>query len=330
MARRLTDNLTSRYFEAYNRMASKKARRRIVAYVESYDDVFFWRTVLSEFEDDSRYFEIKLPCRNKLTKGKKSVLKNELCTKVGESMIGCVDADFDYLLQGRTSTSRYILDNPYVFHTYVYAIENYQCYAPSLHDVCVMATLNDEPVFDFERWLKDFSEVCYPLFLWLVWAYRTDNYTVFSMSDFNLVADMGRSSMGSTGSAMHHLQEKVRQKISWLKRKFPDKEDDVVALGDELLSLGVTPQTTYLYIQGHHLFDNIVGPMLGKVCSSLRRDREEDIKKTAVHYTQMNNELSSYEHSLQDVKDMLRRNTGYRSSPEFCRLQSDIRSFLNL
>ena len=56
---------------AANKLASKKARRRIVAYVESYDDVFFWRTVLGRFEDDTRYFEVMLPTRDKLERGKK-------------------------------------------------------------------------------------------------------------------------------------------------------------------------------------------------------------------------------------------------------------------
>ena len=40
---------------------------------------------------------------------------------------------YDYLLQGATHTSRYIINNKYVFHTYAYAIENYQCYAEALH-----------------------------------------------------------------------------------------------------------------------------------------------------------------------------------------------------
>ena len=40
MANRLKDQLNSKYFEAANALTSKKARRRIVAYVESYDDVY--------------------------------------------------------------------------------------------------------------------------------------------------------------------------------------------------------------------------------------------------------------------------------------------------
>ena len=74
----LKDNLNSRYFEAANKLTSKQARHRIVAYVESYDDVYFWRTVLSRFEDDTRYFEVMLPSHKKLERGKKAVLMNFL------------------------------------------------------------------------------------------------------------------------------------------------------------------------------------------------------------------------------------------------------------
>ena len=67
MAKRLTDNINSQFFEAANKMTSKKARRKIVAYVESYDDVFFWRSVLGKFENEKRYFDIMLPTRNQHT-----------------------------------------------------------------------------------------------------------------------------------------------------------------------------------------------------------------------------------------------------------------------
>ena len=145
MGKRLSDNLSSLYIGAANRLKPKKARRKIVAYVESYDDVSFWRTLLGEFEDDTRYFEVMLPSKTTLAKGKKSVLMNELGSQLGQNMIACVDSDYDYLLQGATHTSRYIINNKYVFHTYAYAIENYQCYSGALHEVCVMATLNDHP-----------------------------------------------------------------------------------------------------------------------------------------------------------------------------------------
>ena len=48
MATSLRDNLTSSYFNAAHKLYSKKARRRIIAYVESYDDVAFWFFNLSQ------------------------------------------------------------------------------------------------------------------------------------------------------------------------------------------------------------------------------------------------------------------------------------------
>ena len=97
MGKRLSDNLSSLYIGAANRLKPKKARRKIVAYVESYDDVSFWRTLLGEFEDDTRYFEVMLPSKTTLAKGKKSVLMNELGSQLGQNMIACVDSDYDYL-----------------------------------------------------------------------------------------------------------------------------------------------------------------------------------------------------------------------------------------
>ena len=47
MGKRLSDNLSSAYIDAANRLNGKRARRKIIAYVEAYDDIFFWRTVLA-------------------------------------------------------------------------------------------------------------------------------------------------------------------------------------------------------------------------------------------------------------------------------------------
>ena len=122
MATSLRHNLTSAYLDAAHKFSSKKGRRRIVAYVESYDDIAFWRS---------------------LAKGKKMVLMNTLnTTELGRSLIACVDSDYDFLLQGATNVSRKINRNPYIFQTYGYAIENFHCFAESLHEVCVTSLIS--------------------------------------------------------------------------------------------------------------------------------------------------------------------------------------------
>jgi hypothetical protein len=330
MHSRLKDNLNSKYFEAANSLTSKNARRRIVAYVESYDDIYFWRTVLSEFEDDKRFFEVMLPSKGNLTRGKKSVLMNFLEGEpLGRDMIACVDADYDYLIQGRTHQSRKVLESPYVFHTYVYAIENFQCYAPSLHNVCVSVTLNDHRIFDFRAYFAQFSEALFPLFVWSIMFYRNGNYPKFSITDLNRIADPGGFNVYNPEPSLANIRRKVRTKINDLQRLFPEAKEEYLATKESLKALGVTPQTTYLYIQGHHLFDTVVSPMLSKVCNLLRQERQNEIYHASAHKTQKRNEMSCYENSLQDIKVMLKKNTGYMSSEQFRRVQEDIRNYLD-
>ena len=330
MSIRLKDNLNSKYFEAANSLTSKNARRRIVAYVESYDDIYFWRTVLSEFEDDKRFFEVMLPSKGNLTRGKKSVLMNFLEGEpLGRDMIACVDADYDYLIQGRTHQSRKVLESPYVFHTYVYAIENFQCYAPSLHNVCVSVTLNDHRIFDFRAYFAQFSEALFPLFVWSIMFYRNGNYPKFSITDLNRIADPGGFNVYNPEPSLANIRRKVRTKINDLQRLFPNAKEEYIATKESLKALGVTPQTTYLYIQGHHLFDTVVSPMLSKVCNLLRQERQNEIYHASAHKTQKRNEMSCYENSLQDIKVMLKKNTGYMSSEQFRQVQEDIRNYLD-
>ena len=328
MSSRLIDNIDSRYFEAANALRGKRARRRIVAYVESYDDIYFWRTVLSRFEDEKRYFEVMLPSKVNLTRGKKSVLMNFVGDHVGPDMIACVDADYDYLLQGVTEQSRRVIRSPYVFHTYVYAIENYQCYAPSLHDVCVAVTLNDHRIFDFQDYFRQYSEACFPLFVWSVWAYRTGHHGRFSLSDFNRVADPGGFTVQNPQVSIEHMRRKVKTKVHELQRQFPNNKEAYLKVKDDLLALGITPQTTYLYMQGHHLFDTVVAPILTKVCNLLRQERQTEIYRSQAHRTQKRNEMSCSENSQQDVKSMLKKNTGYLQSERFVQLQEDVRRYL--
>ena len=330
MPKKLKDNINNRYFEAANALTSKKARHRIVAYVESYDDIYFWRTVLSEFENEKRYFEVMLPSKINLTRGKKSVLMNFLeGAPLGKDMIACVDADYDYLIQGRTAQSRRVLDSPYVFHTYVYAIENFQCYAPSLHNVCVSVTLNDHRIFDFREYFRQFSEALFPLFVWSIMLYRNGNYTKFSISDFNRIADPGGLSVQNPEPSIANVKRKVRTKINDLQRQFPEAKDEYLATKEDIKALGVTAQTTYLYIQGHHLFDTVASPLLSKVCNLLRQERQNEIYHASAHKTQKRNEMTCYENSLQDIKVMLKKNTGYMTSEPFRRLQADVRKYLD-
>lgn len=309
-------------------MRPKGARRRIVAYVESFDDVLFWRNVLSNFEDDKVGFEVMLPSRNTLAKGKKVAIMNILKGKLGSNMIACVDADYDYLMQGRTEASHVVCNNPYVFHTYAYAIENFQCYAPSLHKVCVMATLNDRDAFDFEGFLKEFSKTLYPLFVWSIWCYRNGEHRAFSMADMNGVFAMGDVNLLHPYRSIDKMRGRVNRAVAWLQRNFPKAKEDYSDLKAELGALGVTPENVYMYVRGHDIFDSVVGPLVTSVCEVLRREREREIRKLATSSKQMENELAGYQHCTSPADFMLRKQSGFTDAPQYKQVLDDIRRFV--
>ena len=330
MSKRLTDNINSQYFEAANRMAPKKARRKIVAYVESYDDVFFWRTVLARFEDETRYFDIMLPTRNQhLDRGKKAAISN-MVKGVGKDMIACVDADYDYIMQGETEMSRQILESPYIFHTYAYAIENLQCYARGLHEACVMVTLNDRNIFNFERFLDSYSQAIWPLFVWHIAFVRRRQMTMhFDMAEFNKVVVLPSVRIQNPQWAIEYLGKKVRAKIFQLERRFPKLKSEIDDEARRLNALGIDAHNTYLYVQGHHLFDLVVTPVVQTVCDQLRNERENEIRDKAVHSEQARTEMACYENSLGKVKMMMKKNTFYQFSPEFQKIQADVEKYLS-
>ncbi|MBE6291593.1 MAG: DUF4435 domain-containing protein [Bacteroidales bacterium] len=330
MAKKLTENVSSLYIEASNNLRPKTARRRIVAYVESYDDVSFWSHLLSEYNTDKYYFQVMLPSKTSLAKGKKVAMMNELGQGLGQHMIACVDSDYDYLIQGMTATSKRIIHSPYVLHTYAYAIENYQCYAESLHGVCVQSTLNDRAMIDFAAFFGLYSRIIYPLFVWNIWFYRKHILSVFSMQDFCRVVRLDPISVQHPEDALEQLRVRVEKKIHWLSRRYPAAIDELERMKDEFAGLGVSPENTYMYIQGHHLKEQVVLKLLTPVCVRLRRERELEIRNLACHAQQYRNELTAYHHSLQSVESVLRKNTNYEDAPTYKMIQRDVERLLKL
>ena len=121
----------------------------------------------------------------------------------------------------------------------------------------------------------------------------------------------------------------MNRKLSWLQQNIKDAKGKLTALKQELSDLGLHKDNTYLFIQGHHLMENVVDAALTPVCTILRREREKDIKLLGRNNTQqMNNELACYSHSQFQPEQMLRRNTQYKDCETYQRLRSHIERFL--
>ncbi len=265
---KLIEKLNSDYFEARNALNLRKGQI-IEVFVENEADVPFWKDIFNRFGQSNVQTKIHPASKDSLARGKQTVLKQ----KAGKFLLLCVDSDYDYLFDGATKQSEQIKLNPFIFQTYAYAIENYQCIAENLQQVVLEATLNDDAeLFDFTGFMERFSEIVYELWVYTCYYERqsqqsgsnsleTKNWwDAIKLSNKIDIADSGKREL-------ENLQTVVTEQLKSLP------EIDSVSLHtfkQELQQLGLEPSNTYLFIQGHLLCKKIISRLLRQVCYLLQ------------------------------------------------------------
>jgi uncharacterized protein YlaN (UPF0358 family) len=325
-----------RNLEAYNPaqlpdiLPPEDDRYLVHVYVEGYEDVAFWRSIFDHFRNPYLRFEISVPNRDDLPKGKK-VLMSMLDKVDKDRVLLCVDSDFDYLFDGATEQSRDVLGADNMFHTYTYATENYLCYAPSLRNVCVKATKNDTRIFDFERFMAAYSEIIYPLFLWYVYSAQLSSERVFTLAEFRASVRLGFVDIRDNGEhTLAWLERNVERRREALERDNPDMRDAILSLGEQLVGRGVERDNCYLFMHGHTLMDNVTMPLLNAVCDKLRQLSVAKINNSKVEGVALKNELQNYTNTLRSIRDVLLDNENYTSCPLYKRLRDDIQTYLDV
>ena len=302
-------------------------QRLVKVYVEGYEDVAFWRGIFDHFQNPYLRFEISVPDRGDLPKGKKVLLGT--IPRSSEELLLCVDSDFDYLFAGRTEQSREVLGARYMFHTYAYATENYLCYAPSLHNVCVKATKNDTRIFDFVQFMHDYSCTIYPLFIWYAFSAQLASENVFPLVDFKASVRLGYLDLEQNGArTIEWLRRNVEKREKLLCQRNPRMIEPMKRFEEQLRERGVKPENTYLFMHGHTLMDNVVMILLNSVCEKLRAMSIARITASQKQGVALKNEMSNYTNSLRSIRDVLLDNENYTKCPLYKRLQRDIERYI--
>ena len=303
-------------------------KKVVKVFVEGYEDVAFWRGIFDNFPNPYLRFEISVPTRKDLPKGKKVLLS--MSDRASEEMLLCMDSDFDYLFDDEDEMSRKIVESPYMFHTYTYATENYLCYAPSLHNVCVKAVKNDAHIFDFERFMADYSRTIYPLFLWYAYSASRRTENVFTLVDFKAAVRIGYLDIEQNGAnTIAWLQRNVDRRLASLEEANPEMAIALPAFAERIKKKGVEPELTYHFMHGHTLMDNVVLIVLEGVCEKLRQISLSKIICSSKEGIALKNEMSNYTNSLRSIRDVLLDNDNYISSPLYKRLKADIQHYID-
>jgi hypothetical protein len=217
-----------------------------------------------------------------------------------------------------------------MFHTYAYATENYLCYAPSLHNVCVKATKNDTRIFDFETFMADYSRTIHPLFLWYVYSASRHTENVFPLADFKSAVKLNYLDIPNNGrNTIEWLTRQVERREAALVAQYPDMALDMPRFDEYLRKKGVEPELTYLFMHGHTLMDNVILPILHDVCEKLRQMSIAKIISSSKEGIALNNEMSNYKNTIRSIRDVLLDNENYTHCPLYKMLKADIQGYID-
>jgi hypothetical protein len=306
-------------------------RNTVQVYVENEDDVPFWKYFFTKNDIETKITRAQKS--ESLSGGKQAVLA--FANQANKAFLLCVDSDNDYMMQGQTALSRRVIENSYIFETYLHSMESYRCYSKYLHNIVVDATLVDEQLFDFELFLQQYSEIIYELFIKFAYFEKTHqlNFEAYCIEYEIQKAILSEAELAvwqNTNATPSHtfsqndnfcpvikiLQPikiadnglsaltdlKIRVDAAYLSLPVVSQQD-IDKIKNDLSLLDITPQNTYLFIQGHTLYDNIVKGILNKVANKLISKQQTEISKATVTEKAKENKRNEYKKMVYTAKD---------------------------
>lgn len=296
---------------------AKMFRCRAAVHVENKDDIIFWSAVLKHFRPGERFHFIA-GSRNEFGHETSGVTQ---CLKyfdfLSRDFFICIDSDYRYLLKEQGIDADH-----FVIQTYTYSFENHHCFADGLDDVCGRVTHLKNNVFDFRKFLTDYSRIIYDLFIWHLYFLNSDP-SHFTKYDFNSYVNIItiKSKVRITervACALDVLRSRVEKKVGYLGRKYPNA--DLQLIKDRYKALGLTPDTAYFFVRGHNLYD-MISCISKEVCKNLL-EQEKNGRSTR-------EAIANLYRDRNNVDLQLKQNIKYGEYSAIRKVEEDINNLLS-
>lgn len=271
MARDIRNFLNSDYVKRSN---SLRKREVIQVYVEDEIDKVFWYVYLHPYEDlyHCTFHISTLQDRNKILKGKASLLAYKPQSDLGHNMWLCVDSDYDEIVDGFSEFSDRIRQDNFVITTYWYSIESLKCTPDLLEMNILKASLADTCEVDVRKILQKISSL-YKNVFYLLLEMKERHDKRFKIKDFTTCLSYISFKNDDLDDALVTLKlKKWKQAHIDLFAQYGDKFNYWKA---KLQSLGFGEADYYQLYYGHGLFEKVAVPLVKYFAN---RYRSEEIK----------------------------------------------------
>ena len=300
------------YEVAAKRMEEEARQKRcdISVLVEDFYDEEFWRCIIENVKPNLRN-KIFFPYPSRKGTRGNSILKNYK-SFVNAKFIICIDSDCEYLYKNNIW-----YNSDFIYHTFVYSKENFQCNYFSLSEICKSLTTKN---YDFENLLKNISQIISPLFY--VWLYFKENRNerfddLINNDEFEKVLDFHDSLFEDIGDEyilFKSIEDKVNDKLQYLKNIMDDDswygsifEFDIPIIKNQLIEqYSIHPENILSFCYGHCVLDKFVTPFMIKLITILKNLKIEEVRQSLSEDRDIENTISRIENIARlDIKTKL-------------------------
>jgi len=276
----------------------------MIVCIENYDDEPFWKFIFDELSGVRPFFHN--------LDGKNNVLKfKEL---FDHEFLGCVDSDYDYILD------KEYLTKPYIFHTYVYAIENYCICPKSLNKL--VDRLNLKCSINFESFFEKLTPIMNQAFLYDVYLMDRGQESIRNQFKF--------SAVGYENINEAYILNFLSEKLSEI-----DISVDLDLYQDKLtIDTHLNENNLLLYVEGHIVFDSILN-LLEKLQNNNINSKIQSIGNNNDYIgEEKKNKINELKNKKFDIETALRINYDNcfynQTCPSFNQIILDIKNSLNI
>lgn len=211
-------------------------------------------------------------------KGKKCLMEN--VHDLGPSKVVAVDMDYDNLICGYHSYSTRIENDPCVLHTIYYAMENHKLY-PDIIKNYIAHGLQEEPTFDFEKRMTDFSITIAPYLLLLIVEERKKALNALTEAERDRISiKKFRNDIATLNFSKDNFADIAENWQNIINSQYGDlmalRKTDIQDLREELATKGYTEKDYWKLLQGHSL----AGYMLRAItciAEEMKKEKEKEL-----------------------------------------------------
>ncbi len=263
----ITDYVSGSIINKFDILSGREPAANVIAYVEGIDDVFFWEHVLSNYPKYkfkvtiNRSYQVNGSYPN----GKAALMH---INGLSKEKIVCVDADLDLIVRKYSSYSSRLCEDPFVFNTQYYSIENVLSQPELLAEVVKNVT-GEYANFNFATFMKYFSNAVFDIFLLYLACIKGNRIKKFSLEDFKCEINKMSTKWMIDGCFSFF-------KTSWHSaycKQISQHNATIIKYKDCLKQMGYKGRESYKLLQGHCLYNCFVKHVLLHICRNILEKR---------------------------------------------------------